>query len=104
MTLVGYQETLEMMQKKLGGLVPDFELADKAHYVVEINRLKKERNAIILGHNYMEPALYHCVADITGDSLNCVAELPLPRQISSFSAGLSLWLKPPRYSILHVKF
>ncbi len=64
-----YQDTLQMMQEKLGGLIPDFELESKAELVVEINRLKRERNAVILGHNYMEPALYHCVADITGDSL-----------------------------------
>ncbi len=64
-----FQATLDSMQHKLGGLLPDFELEAKAKLVVEINRLKKERNALILGHNYMEPALYHCVADITGDSL-----------------------------------
>lgn len=63
------QATYERMSHMLDGLVPPFELMDKAHLVVEINRLKKERNAIILGHNYMEPALYHTVADVTGDSL-----------------------------------
>jgi quinolinate synthase len=37
--------------------------------VYEIQRLKKERGALILGHNYMEPALFHTVPDIVGDSL-----------------------------------
>ena len=32
-------------------------------------RLKVERNAVILGHNYMEPALFHSVPDFQGDSL-----------------------------------
>jgi quinolinate synthase len=41
----------------------------KAELAVEINRLKKERNAVILGHNYMEPALFHAVPDFVGDSL-----------------------------------
>lgn len=59
----------ERMKKMMGHLVPAFELEEKAKLVVEINRLKKERNAVILGHNYMEPALYHTVADIVGDSL-----------------------------------
>ncbi|MGC8781167.1 MAG: quinolinate synthase NadA, partial [Anaerolineae bacterium] len=49
--------------------VPDFELRYKAELAVEINRLKVEKNAVILGHNYMEPALYHSIPDFVGDSL-----------------------------------
>lgn len=61
--------TYALMKEKLQGLVPEFELEHKAELAYEINKLKEERNAIILGHNYMEPALFHAVADITGDSL-----------------------------------
>src|SRR5882724_6539485 len=57
------------LQAMLADVVPDFELRLKADLVFEINRLKKERGAIILGHNYMEPALYHTVPDVVGDSL-----------------------------------
>src|SRR4051794_24171956 len=64
-----YQQTFDRMQSMMSDLIPEFELREKARLVVEINRLKKEKNAIILGHNYMEPALYHTVADVTGDSL-----------------------------------
>lgn len=60
-----YQE----MKAKLHDVVPDVELRYKAELAVEINRLKAEKNAIILGHNYMEPALFYSVPDYTGDSL-----------------------------------
>jgi len=63
------KQTTEEMIKLLGHLVPEFELKKKAELVHEINQLKKERGAIILGHNYMEPALYHTVPDVVGDSL-----------------------------------
>lgn len=63
------EETYRLMVDKLARVVPEVELRYKAELVFEINRLKEERGAIILGHNYMEPALYHTVPDVVGDSL-----------------------------------
>ncbi|MCI0451521.1 MAG: quinolinate synthase NadA [Candidatus Latescibacteria bacterium] len=63
------EETYRLMVDKLARVVPEVELRIKAELVFEINRLKDERGAIILGHNYMEPALYHTVPDVVGDSL-----------------------------------
>jgi len=63
------QETYRLMQEKLSRVVPDAELRIKAELVYEIQRRKRERGAIILGHNYMEPALFHTVPDVVGDSL-----------------------------------
>ena len=59
----------ESMKVKLKDIVPELELAYKAEIAEEINQLKVQRNAIILGHNYMEPALFNSVPDYTGDSL-----------------------------------
>lgn len=45
-----------------------------APYIVAINRLKRERNAVVLAHNYMTPDIYYGVADIVGDSLKLAQE------------------------------
>jgi quinolinate synthase len=63
------EDTYHQMVAKLSRVVPDVELREKAALVFEINRLKEERGAIILGHNYMEPALFHSIPDFVGDSL-----------------------------------
>jgi quinolinate synthase len=60
----------DKLKEKLADVVPDFELKMKAEVAAEINRLKMEKNAVILGHNYMEPALFYSIPDYVGDSLD----------------------------------
>src|SRR5258707_14974797 len=70
----GTESSAESLYVKRKGMhddvVPDFELRMKSEVAAEINRLKLEKNAIILGHNYMEPALFYSIPDYVGDSLD----------------------------------
>ncbi len=63
------EATRRFMHQRLKGIVPDIEIEAKVESAYEINRLKHDLNAVILGHNYMEPALYHSIPDHVGDSL-----------------------------------
>lgn len=63
------EQLYEQMKKGLGKIIPEVELKYKAELAYEINELKREKNAVILGHNYMEPALYYTIPDYRGDSL-----------------------------------
>ena len=65
---------MEPLYERVKHVVTPLEWPAFAPLIKAINTLKRERNAVILAHNYMTPEIFHCVGDIRGDSLQLAKE------------------------------
>ena len=62
------------LYERVARVIPPIEWPGFAPYIKAINELKRSRNAVVLAHNYMTPEIFHCVADVVGDSLQLARE------------------------------
>tara|TARA_B110000971_G_scaffold118023_1_gene120911 strand:+ start:2095 stop:3171 length:1077 start_codon:yes stop_codon:yes gene_type:complete len=70
----GMARDMAPLYERVKSVIPSVEWPFFAPYIQAINEMKRERNAVILAHNYQTPEIFHGVADVVGDSLQLAIE------------------------------
>ena len=68
------KKATDPIYQKVSKVIPEIEWAFHAPLIHKINMLKKEKNAVVLAHNYQTPEIFHGIADIAADSLALAVE------------------------------
>src|ERR1700722_4991789 len=74
MSMAATLERTAPLYQRVKSVIPPIEWPVFAEDIEAILHLKRQRDAVILAHNYMTPEIFHCVADIVGDSLALARE------------------------------
>jgi len=68
------KKATDPIYQKVSKVIPEIEWSFHAPIIHKINMLKKEKNAVVLTHNYQTPEIFHGVSDVAADSLTLAIE------------------------------